>query len=358
MKHICFLTTDMSCSGGTNKCTAMIANELVKFKNKYVVSVVDLHNTGEYNIYPLDEQIKYESLDGGSIPRDIARLRHYINKNKVDAIVNVEGLMGIYSLPACAFKKTKTVMWEHGNYFLKRYSKVDIVRWIEFKTADYYITLTEDDMQEFKKHFSGRCKLKYIYNACETIGSASSYDPRKKSIITVGMLRDDKGYDILVDVANKVHTKHPDWTWDIYGSEDFDKSYTDLIHNKVKEYGLEDFVRFHGLKKDMLNYYQNSAMMVMTSRREGLPMVLLEARGMGLPMIAFDIKTGPKEIIDDGINGYLVEPYDTDAMAEKINMLIEDIELRKKLSMGTQRGIEKFSIDRIIKEWDNLLEEI
>ena len=306
MKNICFLTTDMSCSGGTNKCTAMIANELVKKKSKYNVFIVDLHNEGGYNIYPIDKEIKYESMNGGSILKDIMRLRRYVIKNNIDIIVNVEGLMGIYSIPACLFKKTKTIMWEHGNYFLKRYNKVDIVRWIEFKIADYYITLTEDDMKEFKNHFSGRCKLKYIYNACETIGSVSSYNAEKKSIITVGMLREDKGYDILVDVAKKVHEKHQDWTWDIYGSENFDKFYTDSIHNKVKEYGLDNFVRFHGLKTDMLNYYQDSAMMVMTSRREGLPMVLLEARGMGLPMIAFDIKTGPNEIIDDGINGYMI----------------------------------------------------
>lgn len=358
MKNICFFTSDMSWSGGTNKCTAMIANALSVYEKKYLVHVLDLHNDGDLMMYKLSNDIIYHSLNSQNMIDTVVRLRRYITKHNIDVLINVENFMGIYSMPALFLKKTKNIIWEHGNYYLKRYSKVDMVRWIEFKLCDNYITLTEDDINEFTSRFSGRCNIRYIYNACETLGEYREYDPNKKSIITVGMNRYDKGFDILAEVASKVKEKHPDWKWNVYGSMDVDEKMNEIVYGKIKKYNLNDFLVFHGVKTDMLSYYTDSSIMVMTSRREGLPMVLLEARGMGLPMIAFDIKTGPKEIVDDDINGYLIEPYDIDAMADKINILIEDIELRKKLSLGTQRGIEKFSIDRIIRKWDDLLEEI
>lgn len=359
MKKICFFTTDMSLSGGTNKCTSMIANALVDLKEKYDVYVIDMHNDGNGSImYPINEKIHYWNINGSSRKNTVDRLRKFLRQNKIDVIICVEGLLGIYSIPASMFYKTRNIMWEHGNFYLKRYKKVDMVRWLEFKLADYYVTLTKEDMMEFARHFRGRCKIKYIYNACESLGMAGGYDLNSKSIITVGMNREDKGYDMLVDVARIVAEKHPDWTWNVYGNMQYDPELTKVVLDKVREYRLENFLLFHGLKNDMSPYYKEAGIMVMTSRREGLPMVLLEARGFGIPMVAFDIKTGPSEIIDDGKNGYLVEPYDLQHMADRVCDLIEDRERRKRFSENTQIGIDRFSLDRITKEWVTLIDEI
>ena len=94
----------------------------------------------------------------------------------------------------------------------------------------------------------------------------------------------------------------------------------------------------------------------MTSRYEGLPMTLLEAKSYQLPIVSFDCQTGPRDIIQDGINGYLIEGYNIDLMIEKISKLIENKELRYNLSLESQKDKNKFEINTVLDEWINLLE--
>lgn len=356
MKNICFFTTDMSWSGGTNKCTSMIANELVKYK--YNIFVVDLRNEENAIMYDLGSNIHYESLNAGSHMSIALTLRRYLKKHSIDLVVTVEDFLGIYSIPATIFTKTKVAIWEHGNYYTKRYRFVDQVRWLEFHLCDYFITLTAADMDEFAKHYKGRCKLMYIYNACETIGKSEHYDLNSKAIITVAINQPEKGLDMLPEVAKAVYGRHPDWKWNVYGAVGVDEKLDEIVRRKIQDYRLEEFLVFHGLKKDIERYYKESAILVMTSRREGLPMTLLEARGYGIPMVAFDIKTGPSEIIENDVNGYLVEPFDIDDMADKICELIENPHLRNKFSSMACNNIEKFALGNIIDKWNDVLESI
>ena len=96
----------------------------------------------------------------------------------------------------------------------------------------------------------------------------------------------------------------------------------------------------------------------MTSRREGLGMVLLEAKAKKLPLVSFDIHAGPSDIIRDGIDGYLVPPFDTDAMAEKICYLIEHPEARKDFSNHAYGNIDKFRKETILEKWKKLIGEM
>ena len=87
-------------------------------------------------------------------------------------------------------------------------------------------------------------------------------------------------------------------------------------------------------------------------------MVLLEAKANGLPLVSFDIETGPDEIIRDGVNGFLIPPYDTEIMAERICQLIENNDLRKRFSDNAKLDLEKFSSDRIIEQWNDLIKDV
>ena len=96
--------------------------------------------------------------------------------------------------------------------------------------------------------------------------------------------------------------------------------------------------------------------MVMTSRHEGLPMVLLEAKAKKLPLVSFDIETGPSEIIRDNVDGFLVSPFDINAMSEKICKLIENPELRQRFSDNAYGNIDKFKKETIVAKWINLID--
>ena len=101
--------------------------------------------------------------------------------------------------------------------------------------------------------------------------------------------------------------------------------------------------------------YKDYAMFVMTSRYEGFAMVNIEAHFAKLPIVSFNCNCGPDEIIQDGINGYLVDCFDTNQMAEKINYLIENSDVRIQMSQNTSLDKEKLDMKNIIKEWEKIL---
>jgi len=95
---------------------------------------------------------------------------------------------------------------------------------------------------------------------------------------------------------------------------------------------------------------------VLPAYREGRPLVLLGAKANKMPIVSFDIDTGPREMVDDGINGFLIEPYDTDKMAQKLSLLSEDRQLLQSFSEQSKRKIERFSKPEIFGQWCGLID--
>ena len=109
---------------------------------------------------------------------------------------------------------------------------------------------------------------------------------------------------------------------------------------------------------DLYDRYREYAFMVMTSRYEGCPMSLIEGAANRLPLVSFDIPTGPKEIISNGINGFLIDPESDDDMVEKIRKLIEIPKLRITMSDEAYRLKDSFASERILKQWKNLYRKL
>ena len=123
----------------------------------------------------------------------------------------------------------------------------------------------------------------------------------------------------------------------------------------IREAGLKKQVFLPGTVRDMEAQYHSAAMVVMTSHMEGLPMVLLEAKSYGLPLVSFDIMTGPRNIIEDGVNGYLIPPDNVGVMAEKLSSLMDHEKLRATFSTASQIGMENFEWKRVLGQWETLL---
>ena len=168
----------------------------------------------------------------------------------------------------------------------------------------------------------------YIYNPMESV-EIKNCNINSKQIVSVGRLTYQKGFDILCDVAKDVLSKNPDYKW--------------IIKGKVSN--VED-------------YYENSALYVMTSRFEGLPMTLLEAKNHKLPIVSFDCPTGPSEIIRNNVNGYLVKANDVREMSNKINTILQDDKKLKEFKSKANLDIEKFNLNSIIDKWTSLLVSI
>ncbi len=225
------------------------------------------------------------------------------------------------------------------------------------KISDKLVTLTQEDRENYiKKYGVSDERICYIYNWKEAALSEVSYNKKSTKIVTVGRFDYQKGYDYLVQVAKKVLAKRFDWTWEIYGSGNQDE--VDKIRNLINENDLQDKLVIKGLEKNQDLIYGDKGIYVMTSRYEGLPLVLLEAQQYNLPIVSFSCPTGPNEIVEDGVNGYLVECYDTDKLSQKLLELMGDEVLRQSFSEHAKENMDKFDKDKILKQWIELIETI
>src|SRR5690606_20540900 len=148
----------------------------------------------------------------------------------------------------------------------------------------------------------------------------------EKRIIAAGRLTHQKGFDILIDIYEKVYQQAPDWELNIFG-EGEDREH---LQEKITRKGLEKYIKLCGSVKNISENYQKSSIFVLSSRWESFGLVLIEAMNHGLPSISFDCD-GPKNIITDGKNGFLIPKFDIKLFSEKLLSLMQDSELRNKI---------------------------
>lgn len=344
--RICFLGAFTA--GGTERASFMVANLLATDNEVFLL------NTKQESPTFFLRDLKMDYLHSGNILKRNWTLLKYLVDNRIDLLITVEAMTGILSIIPSKLARCKHIIWEHANYYQNQGTRfIKAVRQIELLLADGYVVLTKRDYCNFTKNFIVKTRLAQIYNIAD-VNSECEYNADSKTIISVGHIRKIKNFGIIPDVGRMVFSIHPDWCWKIFGlatGEEYDR-----IHKKVLEYGLENNIIFAGRSDNISKEYESASMCVMTSLMEGLPMVLLEAKTHRLPLISFNIETGPDEIIINGINGYLINPYNIEEMAEHINKLIEDRSLRLMMSKESYIDLDKFSENKVIAEWNSLIQ--
>ena len=174
-------------------------------------------------------------------------------------------------------------------------------------------------------------------------------------VIAVGRYVYQKGFDLLLDAWSIVNQKYPSWELHVYGSGDKKEYVKQISCHGIKQVYLEDAVN------NITEKYSESSIFVLSSRFEGFVMALLEAMSCGLPCVSFACPCGPKDMINDGIDGLLVPNGDIEALADKICYLIENEEVRIRMGHKAKENIKRFSEENVMSQWqtlfDNLLSE-
>ena len=285
-------------------------------------------------------------------------LKKYFRDNEIAVAFGIGISANVFLSLAGKGISTKVVLCDHTNSITdNREFSQKVQRYVGARLADKIITLTQEDCRNYiKKYGISEKQIAYIYNWKEDALSDVSYNKKSTKIVTVGRFDSQKGYDYLVQVAKKVLSEKSDWTWEIYGSGNQDE--VDKIKELIKENNLQDKLLIKGLEKNQDLIYGDKEIYVMTSRYEGLPLVLLEAQQYNLPIVSFCCPTGPSEIVEDGVNGFLVDCYDTDKMSEKLLKLMENESLRHSFSAHAKDNMDKFDKNRILNQWIELIETI
>ena len=172
--------------------------------------------------------------------------------------------------------------------------------------------------------------------------------------VAAGMLIRRKGFDLLIDAWRSVAAEHPQWRLRIYGTgEDHD-----ALVARIERYGLTGTVTLEGFTADLMAELGEASLFVLSSRGEGLPMVVIEAMTAGLPVVAFDCPTGPAELLDGGRCGVLVPPGDSAALADSIRRLVSDEPERRRLAdAAAERALDYDPATRA-RQWEQLFETL
>jgi len=359
MKKIGFLVYDVSLTGGAERVALNMAEEMSKQYEVHLISLFDEKKFSKddkpYAVHTLSETTFSITTHIFTLQK---RLKAVLKNNEIDILFVITAGVVTVAVMAARGLKIRTVYCEHSNLENKTYGKKHEFRqYIGAKYCDAVVALTERDRGNFiKKYKLAEERVCFIPNwfTPNTDMATADYNIESKCIISAGRLESVKGYDLLVKAAIKVKQRHPDWHWDIYGEGTYRKNVEELISAN----GLDDYITLMGNVNDLPLRYKNYALFVMTSYYEGLPLVLLEAQTAGLPIVSFDCPTGPAEIVTDSKNGYLVEPYDTDMMAEKICLLIESGELRSAFSRKAGADIDRFSKESVMELWNLLINKM
>lgn len=189
------------------------------------------------------------------------------------------------------------------------------------------------------------------YKICNPISYKNNKKTKlTKKVIAVGRLEKQKNFSELIDIWEGFLVTNSDYRLYILG----DGSLKEELENKIINKGLSESIFLLGKVDNIDFYYKNSDFLVMTSIYEGLPLALLEAKAWSLPVIAYDCPTGPKEIINDGIDGYLIEQSDRAKFIKKMEDISLDSNLLMTISNNTEKTHLRFDINIIEKQWQTI----
>lgn len=354
MKKICFLGCGLFAIGGCQRVTISLANSLCAEYETHLLSLCEIPDNHGYFV---EDDVKVHTF---GMPLDMRarqalklapKLIRFLRDNDIDVLI----LAGSLVIPLVSlvrpFVKAKMIFCDHEN-LAGRDKKSVFFRNLACKISDKVVVLTKQTLADYQNIFGIKSdKIEQIYNSFDYVPECRS-DVTEKKIISVGRISVEKGFDMAVEVAKIVFAKHSDWKWDIYGDgPEFSK-----IESKIRESGLENNLILKGADADVRDKYREYSICVLPSYREGFAVVLLEAKTSGLPVVSFDCSSGPSEIINDGVDGYLIPCYNIEAMAQKICDLIEDYGLREKIAEHSCDNINKFNRTAILNKWRELID--
>lgn len=181
---------------------------------------------------------------------------------------------------------------------------------------------------------------------------------QRNNILACGRVTSQKGFHHLVLAFSKIADRFPDWDIDISGKEGVDNEYESFLKKTIKETGMEERVHFIGFNKDVDRVMKEHAIFCLSSNNEGFPNVLNEAMAMGCACVSYDIVTGPREIIIDGLDGVIVENQNIDALSDALSEMMESKEKRYEYGLRAIDDIQRFRCDFVIDKWEKLLNNI
>ena len=358
-------------SGGMERIVIDKANWFVS--NGHNVVIVTTEQNNRPNFFPIDERVRridlnimYSETNKDNVVKKFFRrnkknrlhkryLKNVLNVEKPDVVISTCG-NELFFLPDIkdGSKKVAEIhfsrwfriqfnrngIWKLIDKYLTRYDKIRLSKF------DAFVCLTEED----KRNWGNLDNLYVIPNFIEPVSNTLA-SLTQKCFIAVGRLSYQKGYDRMIEAWRIVNKEYSDWKLEIYGGGEL---YDDLCA-MINVYGLSKSIIINRPVSNIHDKYLTSSGLLLSSHYEGLPMVLLEAMSCGLPVVSFNCQCGPADVIENGINGFLVEDGDVSVFADCIKQLIENEKMRSDMGLNAYEISRRFNKEVVMNCWLRLL---
>lgn len=373
---IVYCTDSLNHLGGIQRVTTVKASALASITGNEVY-IVTVEGEGK-SVFPLDSRVKIIHLDvryysddwksrwalikSSNVKRKEhkRKLKKVLNEIRADVVIST-GTSDKFFLPSIAPKESTVIREIH---FCTKYRHFHATGWFETVKAyigdilDYKIKirkydqvylLTEEDRQWWKNN-----------RKVSVMPNPNSFTPSKvtsaesKKVIAVGRYSAPKRFDNLLLIWSKITHRYPDWTLEIWG----EGSERKILENLIEKLDIKDTAFLKGFTPNVEEHLLTSSVFALTSDFEGFPLVVLEAMVCGLVPVCFACQTGPKDIITDGEDGFLVPMNNTDMFAEKLTFLMENSGSRAAMAQKAIKRADDFTPDKIGQRWMNEFERL
>jgi GalNAc-alpha-(1->4)-GalNAc-alpha-(1->3)-diNAcBac-PP-undecaprenol alpha-1,4-N-acetyl-D-galactosaminyltransferase len=351
-------------AGGAERVAATLVNHWIA--NGHKVALITIAST-KLDFYPLDDRVTRIALDLSRNStswydfvvnnfKRITMLRSAIRDFKPEVIVSFMDTTNVRMLLASIGIRVPVIVEEHIDPTQHPLGRiVKLLRCLLYKRASAVVVLTPG-IARWASRLVRAESIHVIPNPISQQFCKNGKIGREEDghrVIAIGRLEPQKGFDMLLKAFAQCVQQHPGWTLTIIG----DGGERDRLRALAAVLHIDDLVRWECAVKEPEKELHRSDLFVLSSRYEGLPMVLLEAMACGLPVVSFDCPSGPREIIHDGEDGLLVPANEIDALAAAMSRLMSSDDDRKRLGERAAQVVERFGLAKIADMWAAVFEQ-
>lgn len=352
-----YITNGINGSGGLERVLSVKASALAEDFG-YEISILCLNKGGENPFYTFSPKIRILSIEVGGNPVHYLMqykkgLQRAVDHLQPDVISVCDDGLKAFFIPKLLKTTTKIIYERHVSKLIESTGKPSLTTRFTWQMMEYlgngfdrFVLLTEGNLKEWPA-----LKNRIV------IANPLPFSPKKvstldsKTVICVGKISYQKGQDLLVQTQPKGSATIPRLA---AASALWKRENRDFLDVRNAGYNIHFFPPDPNIE---LRYLESSVY-VMSSRFEGFGMVLIEAMACGLPCVSFNCDYGPSDIIENGVDGILVEKENASALAEKLILLIEDSALRKTMGKKAREHVKRYEAQEIVRQWDVLFREL
>jgi glycosyltransferase involved in cell wall biosynthesis len=344
-------------AGGAERVMITLANHLAA--RGWDVTLLTFAPPGTRPYYAVDERVWLRELDVVASARRLRSLRQSLRRVFVlrralrairpDLVISFLAKINIITILATRGLDARLIVSERNNP--ERQVVNPVWRWLRHRlygVADCLVTPSRGVLNSLPAAVRARGHV--IPNPVD-LPHSPPRRPESHTLVAVGRLEDQKGFDLLLPAFARIAGNHPDWRLVIWG-EGSERRRLEALREGL---GLADRVSLPGLTERPGQWVNDTTLFVLSSRFESFGNVITEAMAAGLPIVVTDCPWGPGEIVQHGVDGWLVPPEDVAALAEGLDLLMSDAALRARLAEAARHNVRRFEWERVMAMWDDLL---